>query len=64
MAWHRGKDELAKFLNEYKDGNPAFILSDGMPGDLLPAPVNLSLVVKTDDYQKAKSLKKNDLVEA
>jgi CRISPR-associated protein Csm4 len=58
MAWHRGKDELAKFLNEYKDGNPAFILSDGMPGDLLPAPVNLSLVVKTDDYQKAKSLKK------
>lgn len=58
MAWRRGKDELAKFLDEYKDGNPAFILSDGMPGDLLPAPIHLPLIVNTDDYQEAKSLKK------
>lgn len=58
MAWRKGKAELAQFLNEYKTGNPAFILSDGMPGDLLPAPAHLSLIVKTDDYQKAKNLKK------
>ncbi len=58
IAWRKGADALAQFLNEYKSGNPTFILSDGMPGDLLPAPVHLPLIVKTDDYQKVKSLKK------
>ncbi len=58
MAWRKGADALAKFLDEYKNDNPPFVLSDGMPGDLLPAPAYLSLIVKTNDYQKAKSLKK------
>jgi CRISPR-associated protein Csm4 len=58
MAWRKGAESLTQFLSEYRKGNPCFILSDGMPGDLLPAPVYLPLILKTDDYQKAKSLKK------
>ena len=57
IAWREGDKALKSFLYEYKT-DPSFILSDGMPGDLLPAPVHLSLAVKTDDFQKAKKLKK------
>lgn len=62
MAWREGEDALKQFLQEYKNGNPAFILSDGMPGDLLPAPAHLSLAEQKEEgfdaYQKAKRLKK------
>lgn len=62
MAWREGEDALKQFLEEYKNGNPVFVLSDGMPGDLLPAPAHLSLMRKQsdslEDYQKGKKLKK------
>lgn len=61
-AWREGEDALKAFLGEYKNGNPAFILSDGMQGDLLPAPAHLSLAVQKGEcfeaYHKAKKLKK------
>ncbi len=62
MAWREGGNALTEFLLEYKNGNPVFILSDGMPGDLLPAPAHFSLMSpesKTyEDYQERKKLKK------
>ena len=62
MAWREGEDSLKKFLQEYKDGNPHFILSDGMPDNLLPAPAHLPLMIQKldtlNEYQNAKSLKK------
>ncbi len=62
MAWREGEDVLKKFLSEYKNGNPAFVLSDGFPGDLLPTPVHLSLMEQKGEsfeaYKKAKELKK------
>lgn len=62
MAWCEGEKVLQSFLEEYKNGNPSFVLSDGMPGDLLPAPAHLSLLEQKGEgfetYQKAKMLKK------
>lgn len=62
MAWREGEGALANFLQEYKDGNPSFVLSDGMPGDFLPAPAHMSLMASITesyaDYQSAKKLKK------
>ncbi|MBI3583953.1 MAG: hypothetical protein HY096_08395 [Nitrospinae bacterium] len=62
MAWRKEKDILAKFLEDCKNGNPAFVLSDGFPADLLPAPVHLSLITPKgetlEDYQNGKKLKK------
>ena len=62
MTWREGTDALSQFLQHYKNGNPPFILSDGFPGDFLPAPVHLSLMTPRDEglegYQYAKKLKK------
>jgi CRISPR-associated protein Csm4 len=62
IAWRDGKDALMKFLQEYKNSNPLFILSDGMPCDLLPAPAHLPLMMTRSenraDYEKGKKLKK------
>ena len=62
IAWRDGEGALKKFLLEYENHQPVFVLSDGMPGDLLPAPAHLPLIMtKTenrDDYEKAKKLKK------
>lgn len=66
MAWCEGEKVLQSFLEEYKNGNPLFVLSDGMPEDLLPAPAYLSLTKQDEEsnkkcfdaYQKAKKLKK------
>ncbi len=62
IAWRDGEEALTNFLLEYKNYNPIFVLSDGMPGDLLPAPFNLPhMMTKTDnreEYEKGKKLKK------
>jgi len=62
MAWREGDDAIKEFLEEYKNGSPVFVLSDGMPGDLLPSPAHLSLVEQRgegfDAFKKAKELKK------
>lgn len=62
MAWREGEDVLKKFLSEYKNGNSAFVLSDGFPGDLLPTPVHLPLVEQEGEcieaFKKAKEMKK------
>lgn len=62
IAWSEGEVALIAFLDEYKNGKPAFILSDGMPGDLLPAPAHLSLLEQKgkcfEAFMKAKKLKK------
>ncbi len=65
IAWREGADALTEFLHNYKNGNPAFVLSDGLPGDLLPAPTYLftaslkNLSNSTiENYKKAKELKK------
>ncbi len=56
-AWRDGNDALLRFLDEYKSGNPAFILSDAMPGDLLPAPAHLSFSVSSSlDIKKIRKL--------
>src|SRR3989338_8251403 len=62
MAWREGKDVLTKFLEDYKNGIPPFVLSDGFPTDLLPAPAHLSLMMpkgeRLEDYENGKKLKK------
>lgn len=62
MAWREGEEALALFLQQYKDGKPPFILSDGFPGDFLPAPAHLALAKPKgnsfQDYQESKKLKK------
>src|SRR3989338_3112383 len=62
MAWRDGENVLGQFLQGYKSGDPVFIVSDGMPGDLLPAPAHLLLMSPEsksfEDYQKAKKMKK------
>ena len=39
-AYYRreGEEALAKLLQEYRFGNPSFVLSSGFPGNLLPKP--------------------------
>lgn len=57
MTWREGEDALLNFLEEYKNGNPSFILSDAMPADLLPVPAHLSLTVgPTEDFKKINRL--------
>ncbi|MBI4847721.1 MAG: hypothetical protein HY808_03980 [Nitrospirae bacterium] len=62
MAWREGDDALKEFLEQYKNGNPVFVMSDGMPGDLLPSPAHLSLAEQKekgfDAFKTAKELKK------
>jgi len=62
MAWRKGDDALKAFLDEYINGNPVFLLSDGMPDNLFPAPAHLSLLDQKgkclEAFQKAKKLKK------
>ncbi|KWT94951.1 type III-A CRISPR-associated RAMP protein Csm4 [Candidatus Magnetominusculus xianensis] len=63
MAWSEGQDAVKEFLSGYINGKPAFVLSDGMPGDLLPAPAHLSLSAQKEgmgfeDYNKTKEIKK------
>lgn len=42
----------AGFINLYRKGSPPLILSDGFPGDLLPAPVNLRNLFLPKDSNK------------
>ena len=62
LFWREGPDTLSQFLQDYKNGDPPFVLSDGLPGDLCPAPLHMSLRRSKDDnleeYKKAKELKK------
>lgn len=62
MAWREGENALNAFLDEYKKGNPVFVLSDGLPGDFLPVPAHLSLQEQRERdfeaFKKAKKLKK------
>lgn len=62
IALRDGEEVLTEFLLEYKSHNPVFVLSDGMPGDLLPAPSHLQhMMTKSEnreDYEKGKKLKK------
>lgn len=62
IALQEGVDALQNFLQHYKENDPLFVLSDGLPGDLFPAPVHLSLaaskVESLDDYREAKKLKR------
>ncbi|MBI5194633.1 MAG: hypothetical protein HZA08_14540 [Nitrospirae bacterium] len=62
LAWREGTDALTKFLQEYKNGNPAFVLSDGFPCDLFPTPLHISLRKSKGDnieeYKRTKELKK------
>ena len=62
MAWRQGEAILAQFLEDCKNGNPPFVLSDGFPGDRLPAPLHMPLMApkseSLEDYQNAKRLKK------
>lgn len=61
VAHHEGEDKLKDFLSLYTDGKPPFILSNGFPGDLLPKPTNLPLLIPGKDrgsFRKRKDLKK------
>jgi CRISPR-associated protein Csm4 len=62
IALRDGEEALKNFLLEYKSRNPIFVLSDGMPGDLLPAPSHLPYIMtkpeNREDYEKGKKLKK------
>lgn len=61
IAHHEGEDRLKDFLNLYRGGKPPFILSNGFPGDLLPAPANLPLLFPGNDresFRKRKDAKR------
>lgn len=62
IAWRKGEDGLRQFLDEYREGTPPFILSDGLPGDLLPAPAHLALSGERakdyEEFREGKELKK------
>lgn len=68
MTQREGENALLEFLQEYKNGQPAFILSDGMPGEYLPIPDHLSVVTSKGnslhEFQNAKKLKKTLWVKA
>ena len=62
LYWREGEESFKNFLQEYKSGNPVFVLSDGLPENFLPAPAHLSLKKipnpTVEDYQYLKKLKK------
>ena len=45
FAWEvvrrEGEEALGRFLSTFEEGHPPFVLSDGFPGDFLPAPLSL-----------------------
>jgi len=58
VKWREGEDSLRDFLNAF-ESEPPFILSDGFPGDLLPAPIHLpSLIHESDEREKFNQQKK------
>jgi CRISPR-associated protein Csm4 len=62
IALREGIEALQQFLGSYRENDPFFILSDGFPGDLFPAPLHLSLLRTKgetfDDYKKDKEFKR------
>lgn len=48
VAQTRGEDALRKWLAPFRQRQPPFLLSDGFPGDLLPAPLVLAAASTTD----------------
>ena len=64
IAYYDGEDELAKFLEPFKNSKPTFLLSNGFPNDYLPAPLSLHTLYPeinehcSSAYDLAKSLKK------
>lgn len=61
IVWREGVDALGPFLQQYLDGDPPFILSDGFPTDFMPAPAHLPLIFNDaetyDKYGEYKHLK-------
>lgn len=61
VRWTEGEDDLKDFLASFESA-PPFILSDGFPGDLLPAPCHLPTLIpeglgEMATYDLRKSLK-------
>lgn len=52
VKWRDGEQALMEFLKAFQE-DPPFILSDGFPGDMLPAPFHLPIQVKETDTRKA-----------
>jgi CRISPR-associated protein Csm4 len=62
LAWREGSESVLDLLNAYRRGEPPFVLSDGFPGDYLPAPAHLPLQMPKGQgfggYKEAKRAKK------
>lgn len=62
IALREGIEALQQFLRSYRENDPFFILSDGFPRNLFPAPLHLSLIKSKgetfDDYKKDKESKR------
>lgn len=60
IKWLEGDEALKALLNDF-DVNPPFILSDGFPGDFLPAPFHLPTLDRSaraeDAFRQKKALK-------
>lgn len=62
VAMREGGDGVRAFLEPFLDGEPPFVLSDGFPGDLLPAPLLDAgslhgSFLSAEDYARAKQMK-------
>jgi CRISPR-associated protein Csm4 len=63
IYYQKGEAALSEFLKPFKDGNPPFVLSDGIPADLfdlLPKPLSVEFIIK--DQNKTKEIKKIEWV--
>ncbi|MEO0114297.1 MAG: type III-A CRISPR-associated RAMP protein Csm4 [candidate division WOR-3 bacterium] len=59
VAHNEGEKKLKEFLQPFKEGNPPFIISDGLPTDLLPKPLSAEFYAEPD---KRKDIKKIEFV--
>jgi len=54
LRYSEGEKALKDFLDPFKEGNPTFILSNGFPGEFLPAPIHLDEIFSADEKGRRK----------
>lgn len=60
LAHKEGDQELKKFLEPFKEGEPPILISDGFPGDLFPKP--LSIEFYWENIENRKDWKKIEFI--
>jgi len=56
VAHNEGDEKLQEFIQPFKEGNPPFIITDGLPTDLLPKPLSAEVFAEPDKRKDIKNI--------